>query len=196
MAEMWRLFIAIELPRSVLDVLSEAQARLRRDSPPRAVRWVNPNGIHLTLKFLGDVPLDQRAEIEQRLTQIARQTAPLEIAIQGLGCFPNCRRPRVVWAVVHEPSGALLTLRDAVEAYFAKVAAPTENRPFSPHLTLGRAGREASPGDVGRVGTLVANYQPAPSARWQADAISLMRSELKPDGAVYTALLHAPLVAE
>ncbi len=193
MAEMWRLFIAIELPPPVITRLSEMQADLKKGTPPDTVRWVNPTGIHLTLKFLGDVAVTQRAAIEAALAHAASGHGPFTLAAGGLGCFPDCRRPRVVWAGIHESPEELAALQQAVEQFVAPLGYATEDRPFSPHLTLGRIQREARPGDVQKLGERVANTPPTEPERWQVDRISLIRSELKPSGAVYTPLYHAAL---
>jgi RNA 2',3'-cyclic 3'-phosphodiesterase len=193
MPDMWRLFIAIELPSSVLAQLADVQDQLKKRTPPRTVRWVNPDGIHLTLKFLGDVPVIKRDSLEKALAKAVEGHAPFALSTGNLGCFPNTNRPRVAWIGLQNQVEALAALRDAVERLIAPLGYPTEDRPFSPHLTLGRVRREARRDDVQKLGDLIAN-SPAPSAqRWQVTAISLIRSELKPSGAVYTPLFYAPL---
>ncbi|MBN1201212.1 MAG: RNA 2',3'-cyclic phosphodiesterase [Anaerolineae bacterium] len=193
MTDMLRLFIAIELPPNVLSLLSGIQTQIKERVPPRTVRWVNPDGIHLTLKFLGDVPAIRQHTLEQALIDVTRSHTAFELAAGGLGCFPNTRRPRVVWVGVQEQTGALHALRDAIEAHFSPLGFPTEQRPFNPHLTLGRVRREATKHNTAELGTLVANIPPGDTQRWRADAVSLIRSQLKPTGAVYTELVRAPL---
>lgn len=193
MAEMWRLFIAIELPPAVLSQLVQMQETLKKRTPPETVRWVNPGGIHLTLKFLGDVSVTRRSSLEKALASAVEGHTPFGLATGSLGCFPNTRRPRVVWVGIHDNVKALTALHDAVEAHVAPLGYPTEDRPFSPHLTLGRVRREARPGDVRALGELVDHHPPAEPHGWQVTGVSLIRSELKPAGAVYTVLYHAPL---
>jgi 2'-5' RNA ligase len=194
MVDKWRLFIAVELPPAVLSLLSQVQEQLKKRTPPGTVRWVNPDGIHLTLKFLGDVPVGQRGELERALTTAVQGHAPFTLSVSDLGCFPNPRQPRVVWVGIHETSGALLALRNAVEEHIAPQGYPTEDRAFSPHLTVGRVRREARRADVQKLGELVAGTPSSEeSQRWQVTSVSLIRSELKPGGAVYTPLVHAPL---
>jgi 2'-5' RNA ligase len=190
---MWRLFIAIELPSSVLAQLADVQDHLKKRTPPGTVRWVNPAGIHLTLKFLGDVSVTRRGSLEQALSAAVEGHAPFMLSIGGLGCFPNSGRPRVAWIGLQNQVKALAALRDDVERLIAPLGYPTEDRPFSPHLTLGRVQREARRPDIQKLGELIANF-PAPTAQhWQVTGVSLIRSELKPAGAVYTPLFHAPL---
>jgi len=193
MTETWRLFIALELPSEVKDGLEAIRARLVRQAPPRTVRWVQPDSIHLTLKFLGDVPVARRDELQAALQAAVVNHAPFPVTAGGLGCFPNARRPRVVWVGIREDAGALEALRDSVEQHVAPLGFPTENRPFTPHLTLGRVNRDASRSDVEKLGTLISATALGDLHTWPVTTISLMRSELKPTGAVYTALYHAAL---
>jgi 2'-5' RNA ligase len=190
---MWRLFIAIELPSEVLSTLAEIQTRLKQTAPPRVVKWVNPDGIHLTLKFLGDVPVEQRSDLENTLEAAVREQTAFDLATDGLGCFPNTRRPRVVWVGLQQNIKALQALRDAVESHIAPLGYPTEERSFNPHLTLGRVRREAAPEDAAQFGKLIESASAPKVSAWRVDGVSLMRSELQREGAVYTELLRAPL---
>jgi 2'-5' RNA ligase len=190
---MWRLFIAIELPSSVLVQLAEIQGHLKKHTSPGTVRWVNPDGIHLTLKFLGDVPVAKRDSLEKALLKAVEGHTPFALSTGLLGCFPNTNRPRVAWIGLQDQIEALAALRDAVERLIAPLGYPTEHRRFNPHLTLGRVKREAPHDSIQRLGELIAAF-PAPTAqRWQVTGVSLIRSELKPTGAVYTPLFRAPL---
>ena len=190
---MIRTFIAVELDQEIKDGLVSLQARLSRQVPPRSVRWVQLDGIHLTLKFLGDTPLEKVDLIEGALAQAAAEVGPFSFSVQDLGCFPNVRQPRVVWVGLQEPTGALTRLRDAVESHVAPLGFPTEKRPFSPHLTLGRVQRYASRSEVGKVGDVVAATVAGELGEMTATVVSYIRSDLRPTGAVYTTLFEAPL---
>jgi len=193
MADTWRLFIAIELPSDILSALSEIQTRLKQQVPPRTVRWVDPKGIHLTLKFLGDVPLFQRSTIEHALAEIAPRHTAFHLTAQGLGCFPNLKRPRVVWVGMQGQLQTLSAVHDDVEAWIAPMGYPAEERAFNPHLTLGRVNRDADRENITRLGAIIEHTSSGEAQSWQVETISLMRSELKPGGAVYTELFRAPL---
>mgnify|MGYP005839686527 CR=1 FL=1 len=193
MVDTWRLFIALELPSELVASLEEVQAQLIRQTPPRTVRWVQPGSIHLTLKFLGDSPVSQRISLEDALRRATNEHIPFRITAGGLGCFPNTNRPRVVWIGIRETANTLTALRDSVERFVAPLGYPTENRPFSPHLTLGRVNRDASHAAIQKLGNLIAGISLGDLYTWTVTEVSLMRSELRPDGAVYTALHHAPL---
>lgn len=189
----WRTFVAVDLGQEIKAMLKATQDRLLKQVPPRSVRWVQPEGIHLTLKFLGDTPLEGVERVKAALARAAAETAPFEFTVGNLGCFPNTRRPRVVWVGIEEPAGALLGLRNAVEAYVAPLGFPTEGRPFQPHLTLGRVQQHASAADVEQIGRVVAATSLGVLGRVQATEVSYIRSDLQPSGAVYTTLLGARL---
>jgi len=192
-AETIRAFIAIELDHAVLKALDKLQTELRRDSSQKAVRWVDAGGIHLTLKFLGDVPIAQLDDLNVGLQRACQGFAPFIISCVGLGCFPNPSRPRVIWVGVDEPRGILAELQRAVEREIAPLGYPAEDRPFSPHLTLGRVRREASRDDMRRLGELVTGHQVGKLAQMETRAVSLIRSDLRPTGAVYTQLAKVTL---
>lgn len=194
MAESWRLFIALELPPQIIETLRNIQEELIARCPQRTVRWVNPSTIHLTLKFLGDVPVLQRATIEHELKTAAETHTPFELETGNLGCFPDTRRPRVAWVDIKGERKSLATLRDSVEKHIAPLGYPTEDRPFSPHLTLGRIRRDASRSNVERFGKIIADHPALLRHVWRASELTLFRSELTPSGAIYTALNRVKLI--
>jgi 2'-5' RNA ligase len=191
---MLRLFIAVELPASLQASLGRLQDELTRHAPPDVVRWVRPESIHLTLKFLGDVPFSQRPAIEREMAQAAAH-APFDLTARGLGCFPNFKRPRVVWVGLAGNQDALRALRDTVERAIAPLGYPTEKRDFNPHLTLGRVKKHAGKSGVQRLGEQLAPIDPGVLGAISVTGISLMRSQLQPGGAVYTQLAHVNLEA-
>jgi 2'-5' RNA ligase len=190
-----RTFIAIELDEDLKDNLARLQNRLRGQMSPRSVRWVRPEGIHLTLKFLGDTTEEQVEQVKEALARAAAGAGPITFSVGGVGCFPNTRRPRVVWVGLHEPTGALARLRDAVEEQVAPLGFPTEKRPFSPHLTLGRVHRRASKSEVREVGEVVAASAIGDIDEMTATAVFYIQSDLRPSGAVYTTLVSVELGA-
>jgi 2'-5' RNA ligase len=183
-----RAFVAVPLPDSLLRQLANLQRRLGDQVPHRSVRWVRPAGIHLTLKFLGDTPTDKLPEIERALAAVARNAPVCTFTVGELGCFPNPRRPRVVWVGVQEPTGRLAAVQDAIEEVMAPFGYKPEGRGFTPHLTLGRVGRKARRDDVARVGEVVAATEVGQLAEVTADRFALIRSVLKPTGAEYSTL--------
>jgi 2'-5' RNA ligase len=188
-----RTFIAIELDESIKESLTKLQERLKSQVPQGSVRWVRPEGIHLTLKFLGDVPADQIGEITKALERSCQGLAPFSFSCGGLGCFPNLKRPRVVWVGIQEETGTLAQLKKAIEENVATLGYPPEKRTFSPHLTLGRAQRRISSGDQRRLGELVGASEIGILSQMQVKSVNLMRSDLRPSGAVYTRLAEVEL---
>lgn len=186
-----RAFIAIDLPVSIQQKLAEILELVKR-SDTRAVRWVPACNIHLTVKFLGDV---SPANIEV-LTKILRSEVtrhrPFEIRVSGLGAFPSIRRPRVVWVGVEAPP-TLLSLQRAIEAETVRLGYAAEERPFSPHLTLGRVAHNATPEEVHKVADVLASIKVGELGCAVVDHVCLFRSDLQPGGAVYTPLFNTQL---
>ena len=183
-----RTFVAIPLPQPLLDGLSSVQRQLEKQIPPRSVRWVRIEGIHLTLKFLGDTPTEKLPDIKRALAAVARHAPACTFTAGELGCFPNPRRPRVIWIGVQEPTGRLAALQAAIEEAMAPLGYSPEGRGFTPHLTLGRVGRRARRSDVTQVGEVIARTTVGSLAEVTADYFALIRSVLKPTGAEYIPL--------
>lgn len=191
-AEALRLFVAIELPEEIRVELGRCQARLAQRLTA-SVRWVKPEGIHLTLKFLGNVQQHRVNGIEAALSQAAKGSAPLALALQSLGAFPNQRSPRVIWVGLEGDLDALLALQEAVDRGLEAMGFRREARPFSPHLTLGRL-REGETALERRLwGEALALEAPPAAVAFRAQDVSLMRSILTPQGAIYSRLGLFPL---
>jgi 2'-5' RNA ligase len=191
--ELFRAFIAIELDHTVLKALDRVQGELKREVPPGVVRWVKSSGIHLTLKFLGDVPAGQIQDLDAGLQCACGSFGPFTLAIAGLGCYPNPGRPRVVWVGVEDPGCVVGKLQQSVEREIAPLGYSTEARPFSPHLTLGRAQRNAPKSELRSLGDVVVSHRVGQLAQMEVSAVSLIRSDLRPSGAVYTPLAQTSL---
>jgi len=183
-----RAFVAVDLGAPVKTQLGVLQRELKARTPAGAVRWVPPDAVHLTLKFLGDVPEERVGEIVAALQRVCGPLAPLSFSVAGAGCFPNLRRPNVVWVGVEDPSGALRALQAAVEKALNPLGFPPENRPFKPHLTLGRTQRNAPGEDLHAVGERVGALAVGTLGQVDVREILLMRSDLLPGGARYTPL--------
>jgi 2'-5' RNA ligase len=160
--------------------------------PPSLVRWTRPEGIHLTLKFLGDVQADWLEDIADALRSACAPHAPFSLSIGGMGVFPNPRRPRVVWIGVDEPTGTLIRLQQDIERAISPLGFPTERRTFSPHLTLGRVKNGRGAAELEALGQYAKQAQ-VRVGEMEAHAVYLMRSDLRPSGAVYTELAEVAL---
>jgi RNA 2',3'-cyclic 3'-phosphodiesterase len=131
-----RAFIAVDLTREIEAKIAAAQAALGRFS--HAVRWVRPESIHLTLKFLGEISTDQQRRVVETFSARRSGMAPFQIAVERLGFFPNARAPRVVWMGIEEGKKELQSLARFVDEALGVTGFPPEPRPFSPHATIGR----------------------------------------------------------
>jgi len=191
--EQVRTFIAIELDEKIKAGLTELQEQLKVRVPQGSVRWVGPEGIHLTLKFLGNVPANRIEQIERAIAQACAGFSSFSFSVGGLGCFPDARRPRVVWVGVQEERGTLKRLQKVIEDGMEKLGFAPEGRGFQAHLTLGRTQRRASSSDVRRLGQVVEETDIGELGQMEARAVSLIKSDLRPTGAVYTRLAEVKL---
>jgi RNA 2',3'-cyclic 3'-phosphodiesterase len=177
-----RLFVALELPAGVRAGLGALAARLRASSGS-GVRWTDPNGIHLTLKFIGEIESSRVGAIRNALAEV-HAAQPIDTAFRGIGWFPNARHPRVFWAGV-EADPTLAGLAAEVERALEALGIAREEREFRPHLTLARikseAGLDGLRREVESVGT-------PDFGRAAYSEFDLMQSVLHPKGAVYTRL--------
>jgi 2'-5' RNA ligase len=146
------------------------------------VKWVRPEALHLTLKFLGDVDEASEPSLRDALGQACKDARAVTLHIEGVGVFPDFRRPRVVWAGV-APDPVLELLQHGVEQAFAPLGFPTDGKPFRPHLTLGRAARDARPSAF--TGLEDALGAIAFSETVVVPDVDLMESTLQSGGAVY-----------
>lgn len=183
-----RIFVAIPLPESLQHELGDVQHRLQGRLPQGSVRWVSADGIHLTLKFLGDTPRNEIPKVRDALTVVARNAPSVELTAEGLGCFPRPSRPRVLWVGVREPTGRLKVLYQAVEEAMTSLGYRPERHSFTPHLTLGRVRRGTSRRDERRIGEAITDMTVGELATFTAERFELIRSALKPTGAEYTTL--------
>ena len=182
--EQIRSFIAIELPGELKLELSRLQAGLKTPAHP-SVKWVDPDSIHLTLKFLGSIAVDRTDDITGAMNEAVRHIPPFHLAIQNLGVFPNPKQVRVVWVGLGGEVTILTRLKRQLEASLAKLGFAAETRPFSAHLTLARLRHQAPPPEREDFGQQVAASKIAISKRFKVTAVSLMKSQLTREGAIY-----------
>ena len=189
-----RAFVAIEIGGDAKRALADAIAALRSERIA-ALRPVRLEGVHLTLKFLGDIAPELAPRIGQALADVAARYAPFSLTLGDAGFFPagNAGRARVLWVGIDGDMDALRELQREVDDALAALGFPHERQPFRPHLTLARLHHRASPPDRRRAAAALANYALPPSVRIRADAVSLMQSELLPGGARYSRIAHAAL---
>ena len=184
---MIRSFVAIELPPAVREEIGRLQGILAGTGAD--VKWVRPGSVHLTVKFLGDVPEETIAPLADAVDRAVCGVEPFTAAVAGTGVFPGRKRPRVVWLGLSGNLDILAGLQRIVETAVAGFGFTPDDRPFKPHLTLGRV---RSPRGGNQLLEALDALRPQPFS-WTVEDMVLFRSELKPSGAVYTPLARMPL---
>jgi 2'-5' RNA ligase len=185
--EQVRSFIAIELPDDLKRELGELEALLKSTEPP-GIKWIDPSGIHLTLKFLGNIAVDRIEEITGAIAQAAEGIAPFHLTVKDLGVFPNLRRPQVAWVGMSGETDKLCQFQKEIESHLARLDFAAESRSFTPHLTLARLRNQVSPQERQKFGQLIASTSFEAASTIEVDTVRLMRSQLTGAGAIYSRL--------
>jgi RNA 2',3'-cyclic 3'-phosphodiesterase len=183
-----RSFLAIDPPEEILKGIDAVQRRLRK-LIERDIRWVRPEGIHLTLKFFRDIIAADVTNIAAVAEKATEKERPFSLAIRGAGVFPDPHRPRVLWLGMNGDVERLLAFQKGLDQALHEIGFLREERPFRPHLTVARI--KSSRGLIGLVRALEKNEEYS-AGRFVASGLSLMQSELTPRGAVYTKLKWFP----
>ncbi|MBI2724042.1 MAG: RNA 2',3'-cyclic phosphodiesterase [Chloroflexi bacterium] len=191
--QMLRLFVAIELPEDVRRALAESMAMLQDALRTDILRWVRPEGMHLTLAFLGAVARDRVPGIDQALAAAARTRRAFTLQPDGLGSFGGRTRVRVVWVGLAGDTAALADLAAAVAGALAPLGFPPEQRPFNAHLTLARVRDDAARDERERLHDALSRTGAPEFPLMRATDVSLMQSTLNRGGAIYHRLFGYPL---
>ena len=185
-----RTFIAVESTPGMRDRACDLIGKLSATSA--SVRWVEPEQMHWTLAFLGDVRMDDVPGVCRAVQRGAKSVAPFALHAQGAGAFPNAERPRTIWLGTSEGSDEMIALHDAIEAELEKIGFRGERRRFRPHLTLGRV-RRSPPHEVSQLGELVEQYASFDAGSMHIDEVIVFSSRLTPRGPTYDELGRAAL---
>jgi 2'-5' RNA ligase len=180
-----RSFIAIELPQEVRRALGAIQEQLKLVSPP-VVKWVDPAGIHLTLKFLGYAPAGQVAAITRVMAGAVAGESPFCLEVSGLGVFPSPKRVQVAWVGLAGDIESLCRLQGRIESGLVPLGFEPESRAFTAHLTLARVREQASPAERQKLGDIISRTSVERCYTIEVKELSLMRSQLFRTGAIYT----------
>jgi len=172
-----RAFLAIPIAAPLRREIARTQQQLAADLPQ--VRWVAPETIHLTLRFFGDIPEESLEKIGEVMLSVGRLCSPFPVEVAGVGAFPSLSRPRVIWLGVRGGS-ALAALHSAIDAGLQRIGFPGEERPFSPHLTLGRSRQR-----LAAALPVLERYCDVACGTLTADRMILYESRLEPSGAVH-----------
>jgi 2'-5' RNA ligase len=188
MGEKIRAFVAIRLPESVLHAIGKVQDRLRKAG--FSIRWVRKEGIHLTLKFLGDIDKSTIDSIRSAMAESAKGVTGFTLQGKGIGVFPHFRRPRVVWIGLSGDTKMLSTLQEQLEAHLDVLGFPKERRKYKGHLTLGRAKGRL---DTEKLRKSLEQLDTFETDAFTVQSVILYQSTLRPQGAVYTKLAEVQL---
>jgi 2'-5' RNA ligase len=183
--EQVRSFIAIELPEELRLALSALQTHLKSHNQPW-VKWGDPYGIHLTLKFLGNIAVSRIDEIIMAMREATEEIPAFHLKVKGLGVFPNLKRVQVAWVGLNGEISRLSQLQQRIEASLAHLGFARESRSFTPHLTLARVRDRASAEERQAFGQLIASTNLEANYAFEAQAISLIKSQLTREGAIYS----------
>lgn len=186
-----RAFIAISFPEKIISYLENLQAGLKSNKIKAS--WPRPSNIHLTLKFLGDIPIAKVQTISQCISatvlDFKKDNKSLSVSVKGVGVFPSIRKPKVIWTGiqpgVEDKTNKLKTIHDLLETHLKKKGFKKEKRKFSPHITLGRIKQEVSEKLISKI---LKQHAKIKSEAFPVNSITLFQSQLKPSGAVYTKL--------
>ena len=189
MGEKVRTFIAAEIPREVQGRAAALIDRLR--ATEAKVKWVNPQQLHWTLKFLGDVELREIPEVCDAVARSVAHLKPFDVEARGAGAFPDPRRPRTIWLGVGNGSEGMVELHSAVEQGLKPLGYRPEGRKFRPHVTIGRV--RHSPSGIPELGRLVTEHADFDAGVCTVFEVVVFSSELGRDGPTYDPLAHAPL---
>jgi 2'-5' RNA ligase len=188
MADTIRAFVALCLPADIIDHVSGLQSVLKARG--LRLRWVKPQNLHLTLKFMGETPVAAVADVGHALRRASRDTAPLALSVQGMGVFPGIRRARVLWVGLGGQVEALQSLYSRIEDELANLGLAREKRGFKAHLTLARMKGPVAPEALLAAMEETGNYEPRP---FLARRLTLYKSDLRPQGAVYSPMVEIDL---
>ena len=187
-----RSFIAIELPEQIRNDIGSLQSRLKTGGQ-NWLKWVSPDSVHLTLKFLGDIDSEKIPEITQAIGESVSGISPFRLRVKGLGVFPNMKRIQVVWVGLTGDLDKLQKIQENIEFNLAVLDYPEEGRQFTPHLTLARVKYAAPAPEQDKFAVLLNSTAFESAAEVAVNSISLMKSQLTPRGAIYNRVGSVPL---
>ena len=185
-----RMFIGIGLPEDCRDAIFRASSPVRERGGP--VSWTRAENLHLTLKFLGEVPADRVSELGRLMAGAAADIAPFDLALEDAGGFPSLSAPRILWVGIREPLDPVRKLHQNMENVLSGAGFPREGRPYHPHITVGRVRRRLPAGGAERIAVAFCGRRFGVAA---ARSYRLYESRLSPSGAVYTVLRDVPFGA-
>jgi RNA 2',3'-cyclic 3'-phosphodiesterase len=187
-----RTFIAVDIPSHIQQLIQQRIEPLRKSLGAALVRWVAPESVHLTLKFLGDVAPANIQMLSQMLGAEADVVHAFDIHVNGLGCFPSRKRPRVLFIGIQAPA-ELEALYRGIDSACARLGYESDQRDFAPHLSIGRVRQDIPVAGQQQIRAALEASVIDALGTARVDSVHLYKSDLKPGGSVYTKLFSAPL---
>jgi 2'-5' RNA ligase len=188
MSNIIRTFIAVEIPEKIISSIARVQEGIKNYG--FKIRWVRPESIHLTLKFLGNIEAADTENVGRAVFRASKEYTPLSLQVKGIGVFPGIKRPRVVWVGITGQLETLFGLQKTLDKNLEAIGFSKEKRPFKGHLTLGRIKKKIDTNTFIEALDTFGNFE---TETFTADRVVLFKSELKASGAVYTKLMSARL---
>lgn len=182
-----RVFVSIGVEGEILKLVEQQQRALQQRLATDSVQWVAPDQLHVTLRFLGNLDRAVLPQVDALLQQVCRDQRSFTVDVEGLGCFPSYREPRIVWLGLTGETRPLLELQARVDASLEGFAGTQEVRRFEPHLTIGRVKRAAQ-ATSRLLGQMLRDIEVPKVGHWHCGAVQLMRSMLSSSGSKYTRL--------
>jgi 2'-5' RNA ligase len=182
-----RAFIAVELPFELRSALGKYKSEMEPGSKIYA-KWVSPDGIHITLKFLGNIAPGMIDKITFSMEQACAEMAPFTLETDELGGFPDLKHPRVLWLGMHGDTDRMKLLQEIIDGNLSSLGFEKEKREFTPHITLARIRDRAGPSERLKFGALITSRSCSIRHMIKVESVNLMQSRLQPGGAVYNKL--------
>jgi len=183
-----RTFIAINMSNEIKEQLNKIQTQLKKANAD--VKWVNPEGMHITLKFLGNIVIGQLESIYQMVLEATSDTKPFLLSLTSLGAFPNLFNPKVVWVGVDKGKQECINLAKRIDENLMRLGFQVEEKDFVPHLTLGRVKSPSGKNELSNL--LISNLKTQSFGQMDVTKIEVMGSQLTPKGSIYTTLREFP----
>ena len=186
-----RSFIAADLPEEILQKIDKITAYFKTQIPSRSVKWVASHNLHLTVKFIGELPESKLPTAQSLIQEALKGVSPFTISLEGLGMFPNPSRPRVIWLGI-QSGDPLVTIHKSLNQRLTDLGIKPENRDFHPHLTLGRVRRNVPRDAIEAIGENLFQFRVNSLGTALIDHLTLYESELTRQGPIYKSRFVVP----
>jgi RNA 2',3'-cyclic 3'-phosphodiesterase len=187
-----RSFIAIDPPPGIRQDIARVTSCLQKNLASQPVRWVHPDNIHLTLRFLGEITQIQLDYLVPGIQPLLKKLPHLNITVTDIGAFPNKHKARVLWMGI-KTSPELSSILNEMDVMINNIGIPRDERSFSPHLTIGRVNRNVSSADYSKIESILTSTCVGNLGNFQVQSVNIYKSDLTPNGSVYTCLYSIPV---